>query len=82
MNTNLSFNQSSPEIKPRTKAYIPVKYKFIIGHIVAFLWLCFSVYVSVPWVFDLAHLVSFPLSVVIIAGLAYIPRIFDRFFGC
>ncbi|PJW13729.1 glycosyl transferase [Geobacillus sp. Manikaran-105] len=79
MNTNLSFNQSSPEIKPRTKAYIPVKYKFIIGHIVAFLWLCFSVYVSVPWVFDLAHLVSFPLSVVIIAGLAYIPGYLTAF---
>jgi biofilm PGA synthesis N-glycosyltransferase PgaC len=53
--------------------YIPVSLKFLIGHTAALSWLVFSIYVSVPWVRDLGSIISLPLSVIVIAGIGYIP---------
>jgi biofilm PGA synthesis N-glycosyltransferase PgaC len=53
--------------------YIPVQIKFLIGHLFAFLWMCLSIYLSIPWVKDLSRIVTLPGAVFIITGLAYIP---------
>jgi len=53
--------------------YIPVKLKFYIGHAVASLWVIFSVLISLPWLVDLAGVVTMPFALLIIAGIAYIP---------
>lgn len=79
MNTNLPLNNQQISINRRFKKYIPVKNKFIVGHIAAFLWMSFSIYLSIPWVLDLADLVSLPISIFIITGLAYIPGYLNIF---
>ncbi len=59
--------------------YIKVKTKFILGHSVAILWMFFSIVVSIPWIKDLSKLVTMPLAILIIAGIAYIPGYINAF---
>ncbi|MBA2175410.1 glycosyltransferase family 2 protein [Halobacillus locisalis] len=59
--------------------YIPVQAKFWVGHIFAILWTSFAIYISVPWVVDLAEVVSLPFSIFIISGIAYIPGYMNAF---
>jgi biofilm PGA synthesis N-glycosyltransferase PgaC len=61
------------------KLYIPIKTKFWISHIVAFLWMCFSIYVSLPWLNDLTHVVSLPIALLIIGGISYVPGYMNAF---
>jgi len=57
----------------KNSRYIPVTLKFRIGHAAATLWMIFSIYISIPWVKDLGSVISLPLSVIVIAGIGYIP---------
>ncbi|WP_066372480.1 glycosyltransferase family 2 protein [Neobacillus fumarioli] len=61
------------------KLYIPVKQKFAISHMGAFLWMFFSIYLALPWLHDLAHVVSFPIALFIIGGISYIPGYMNAF---
>ena len=61
------------------KLYVPVKWKFAISHMGAFLWMCFSIYLALPWLHDLAHVVSFPIALFIIGGISYIPGYMNAF---
>ncbi|MCG7317765.1 glycosyltransferase family 2 protein [Brevibacillus laterosporus] len=61
------------------KTYIPVITKFWISHAGALLWMCFSIYLALPWLEDLAHIVSFPLALLIIGGISYIPGYMNAF---
>jgi poly-beta-1,6-N-acetyl-D-glucosamine synthase len=69
-----------PPIELETrKWYLPVLTKFFLGHCAAFTWMVFSIYLSIPWVKDLADIVSFPMAVIIITGIAYIPGYLNAF---
>lgn len=64
----------------RIKAYyIPVKMKFVLSHMFAFLWTGLSIYLSIPWMKDLAKIVTMPLAILIIAGIAYLPGYMNAF---
>ena len=63
----------------KKKRYVPVLAKFWLSHLFAFLWLCFSFYISLPWLTSLAEIVSFPLAFLIIGGLAYVPGYLNAF---
>jgi biofilm PGA synthesis N-glycosyltransferase PgaC len=43
------------------------------------MWTSFSIYISLPWLEDLARVVSYPLASVIISGIAYIPGYLNAF---
>ena len=79
MKSSSSLNGRKISNSRSTKKYVPVKYKFIYGHIAAFIWMSFSICLSIPWVLDLADLVSLPVSIFIITGLAYIPGYLNAF---
>lgn len=76
-----------PKLKPidsqveatRNHLYIPVAGKFWISHCFALLWLGVSIYIAHPWLNDLAYHVSYPLALMIIGGLAYIPGYMNAF---
>ena len=69
-----------PNIEREQKRwYISVTQKFWLSHAFAGLWLCFSIYVSWPWITDLSHLVSPLGALCIIAGIAYIPGYMNAF---
>lgn len=62
-----------------TPLYIPVVGKFWLSHCFALLWLYISIYIAHPWLRDLAFHVSYPLALLIIGGLAYVPGYMNAF---
>ncbi|WP_429757473.1 glycosyltransferase family 2 protein [Bacillus sp. S14(2024)] len=65
--------------KETKNLYIPIKSKFYISHIVAFIWMCLSIWFSIPWVKDLGFFITVPFAILIIAGIAYIPGYMNAF---
>lgn len=59
--------------------YIPIRTKFWTSHLIAFLWMCLSFYLAMPWLNDLSHLISLPLALMVIAGISYIPGYMNAF---
>lgn len=59
--------------------YMPIKTKFWISHLASFLWMALSFYLSIPWLRDLANVVSFPLALVIVGGISYVPGYMNAF---
>ncbi len=77
-------SETQTKIKNKTnlfhkKVYIKVPYKFLLSHIIAFSWMIFSIYVSLPWVNDLGMIVTKPVAILIIAGIGYIPGYINAF---
>jgi len=70
---------ASLNTKEKKAFYIPVKLKFMLSHLFAFLWTGLSVYLSIPWVNDLSEIVTLPLALLIITGIAYIPGYMNAF---
>ncbi|WP_445005768.1 glycosyltransferase family 2 protein [Exiguobacterium alkaliphilum] len=53
--------------------YWTIMTRFWLSHGFSLVWLLFSVYISLPWLMDLAKLTNLPLALFIIGGIAYIP---------
>lgn len=66
-------------IKTKKSHYIPVKIKFALSHLFALLWTIISIILSIPWVKDLSEIVTLPLALLIITGIAYIPGYLNAF---
>jgi biofilm PGA synthesis N-glycosyltransferase PgaC len=47
--------------------------KFWVSHAFSMGWVIFSIYLSLPWLKDLSSVVSLPLAILIIGGIAYVP---------
>ncbi len=61
-------------LSPTTgKIYIPLRYKFYLSQTLAVTWVALSVWLSWPWVRELAAVISLPCALFIIAGVAYVP---------
>ncbi|MFM1652959.1 glycosyltransferase [Brevibacillus sp. B_LB10_24] len=56
--------------------------KFVIAHVISMLWLAFSIYLSKKWIVELAEIISFPLALLSITGIAYIPGYLNAFMVC
>ncbi|PGL69510.1 glycosyltransferase [Bacillus sp. AFS055030] len=69
----------SPIHKKRNRYYLTVNKKFWFSHFVSFSWLLFSIYLSIPWVKDLSDVVTMPVAIIIIGGIAYIPGYMSTF---
>ncbi|RLQ94261.1 glycosyltransferase family 2 protein [Falsibacillus albus] len=65
--------------KQTKQIYIPIITKFFISHAFAFLWMCLSIYLSMPWLKNFSAVVSFPLAFLIIGGISYIPGYMNAF---
>lgn len=65
--------------KLQERIYLTVSFKFWTSHAVAFLWMIFSIYISLPWVEDLSKITSYPVAILIIAGISYIPGYMNAF---
>ena len=53
--------------------------KYVVSSICAALWTGFSIWVSLPWLYETAHIISFPLALFAITGIAYIPGYINFF---
>lgn len=71
-----------PPIQPQPRSkkyYVNVNMKFWISHVFSLAWLIFSIYLSLPWLNELSSIVSLPVAIVIIGGIAYIPGYMNAF---
>ena len=53
--------------------YLRVRTRFLISVAVALCWAGFSLWLSIPWIQDLADDVTLPVAILIVAGIAIIP---------
>lgn len=75
-----NINPIQPQRKyDKNQIYIPIKTKFWISHLIAFLWMCLSIYLASPWLSDLSRILSFPVALMVIAGISYIPGYMNAF---
>lgn len=63
----------------KRKFYIPVVTKFYISHFFAIIWLVLSIIVANDWILDLSKIVSMPVSIAIVGGIALIPGYINTF---
>lgn len=73
---NAAFNANARSV---SRLYVPVSVKFRLCHILSILWTSFSIYLSLPWLKDLSKVLTFPLALVIISGISYIPGYLNAF---
>lgn len=59
--------------------YVKVDTKFFISNFIAFLWMIFSIILSLPWLRDLSNLITFPVALFAIGGLGYFPGYINMF---
>lgn len=59
--------------------YLPVALKFVIALLVAVAWCTFSVWLSLPWLDELASHIGYPATIFIIAFIAYVPGFMNAF---
>lgn len=72
-------NMQKKNLKYEKNFYIPVAKKFLVGHILSFMWMIFSIYLSLNWVRDFSEIVTLPVAIIIITGIAYIPGYLSSF---
>jgi biofilm PGA synthesis N-glycosyltransferase PgaC len=76
MKSNLNINRS---VQYKKKFYIPVQVKFIISHIFSILWTGLSIYLSLNWLRDFSKIVTLPVAIIVITGIAYVPGYLNTF---
>jgi biofilm PGA synthesis N-glycosyltransferase PgaC len=59
--------------------YLPVVSKFFVALALAIAWTALSVWLSQPWLRDLAAAVGWPLSIFVITFIAYVPGFMNSF---
>ncbi|WP_019240947.1 hypothetical protein [Bacillus sp. AP8] len=78
MKANLTPIKSMYHWKGR-RFYLSTKKKFWISHAFSACWLAISIYISLPWLHDLASVFSLPFAIFVITGIAYIPGYMSAF---
>ncbi len=74
-----------PKAIPRVPAkrirrlYLPVRAKFVLASSMSIAWTAFSVWLSQPWLHDLAALTNRPLAIFVISFIAYVPGFMNTF---
>lgn len=76
--TNIEIDQTT-NLKPDKNRYISVQNKFYLSHSIALVWLLISILFSIPWIGELGKMITIPLSIFIIMGIAYIPGYMNAF---
>jgi biofilm PGA synthesis N-glycosyltransferase PgaC len=73
-----SFGLSEP-LAPRRGFYVPIRAKFAIALAAGLVWTTLSVWLSLQWLDDLSGLLGYPLSLFVIAFIAYVPGFMNAF---
>lgn len=66
-------------VRSHGRLYLPLMAKFICACLLAFSWTALSVWLSLPWVRDLAVVTSLAFAVITITFIAYVPGFMNAF---
>lgn len=69
----------APALRERRFLYIPVHAKFTLALCFAIAWAALSIVLSLRWLADLADIVSWPMALIIIGFIAYVPGFMNAF---
>jgi biofilm PGA synthesis N-glycosyltransferase PgaC len=58
---------------PRRRFYLRVRTRFAIATVCALAWAGFSAWLSIPWIRDLGEVLTLPVAILVIAGIAILP---------
>ena len=59
--------------------YVRVRGKFALAVLASLLWLLLTIWISLPWMHDLARLASWPVALFVIGGIALLPGAMNAF---
>ncbi|MGA7951774.1 MAG: glycosyltransferase family 2 protein, partial [Thiobacillaceae bacterium] len=62
-----------PPAQVERRFYLPVAVKLAVAHLLASIWLAFSIYVALPWLHDLSTVVPAWFAILVTAGIAFLP---------
>jgi biofilm PGA synthesis N-glycosyltransferase PgaC len=71
--------QGLPAPAQRRRFYVSVRTKFLLTFSFSVAWAAFSIYLSLPWMHDLARYIGYPLAILIISGIAIVPGFMNAF---
>jgi biofilm PGA synthesis N-glycosyltransferase PgaC len=76
-----SWHQATPPTRTASTSelYLSVRSKFAVALSVSIAWTALSVWLSQPWLRDLASVVGWPLSIFVISFIAYVPGFMNSF---
>ena len=63
----------------KRRAYLPVRGKFTVAVASSFLWFVICAFLALPWMRDLARLTNWPVSLLVIGGIALVPGFMNAF---
>lgn len=66
-------------LPPHRRAYLRVKDKFALATLLSICWVVLSAWLALPWMRELAHLTNWPISLLIIGGIALVPGLMNAF---
>lgn len=61
------------DLAVRGGVYVAVKWKLIFAQVLAVGWAALSFYLALPWIEDLAGIITYPAALVLVVGIAIIP---------
>ncbi len=59
--------------------HLSVGTKFVVAMLVSLCWVAFSTWLALPWMGDLAELTNWPVSLLVIGGVAIVPGLMNSF---
>lgn len=59
--------------------YLTIRSRFLACMVIALLWVVVSTYLALPWIRDLGSMISMPLAIGVIGGIAIIPGYLNAF---
>lgn len=59
--------------------YSTIRNRFLICVVAGIAWVCLSTYLALPWINDLGELISLPLAIGVVLGIAIIPGYLNAF---
>ncbi len=70
---------SPPGVRWIKERYFPLRAKFALACTLAFSWMTLSIWLSLPWLQELASVIGFVLAVFVITFIAYVPGFMNAF---
>src|SRR6476619_6355093 len=69
----------TPYVAPDNLGYVRVRGKFALAIGLSLAWLVFTIWIALPWMRELARLAGWPVSLMVVGGIAIVPGVMNAF---